>query len=107
MTPPTQLQEERHMPRVCTVCASPDRSAIDKAIVSQAPNRQIASLHGVSEAAIRRHARSHLPNALVKAAQVVAVATAADLLAQAQRLQEEARGVLEFAKAEGNPAGVL
>jgi hypothetical protein len=48
------------MPRLCTVCHHPDRSAIDRAVVSQSPNRQIASLHGVSEAAIRRHARSQV-----------------------------------------------
>ena len=95
------------MPRVCTICTHPDRSAIDKAVVSQAPNRQIASLHGVSESAIRRHARSHLPSTLVKAAEVEAVTNADDLLAQAQQLQSEARGVLEFAKREGNPGGVL
>src|SRR5262245_59736664 len=95
------------MPRLCTICHHPDRSAIDKAVVSQAPNRQIASLHGVSEAAIRRHARSHLPATLVKAAQVEAVAEAGDLLAQAERLQREALGVLEAAKTDGNLGGVL
>src|SRR5262245_65354921 len=95
------------MPRLCTICHHPDRSAIDKAIVSQAPNRQIASLHGVSEAAIRRHARTHLPATLVKAAQVEAVAEAGDLLAQAERLQREALGVLEAAKTDGNLGGVL
>lgn len=95
------------MPRICTICNHTARGAIDKAIVSQAPNRQIASLHGVSEAAIRRHARSHLPKTLVKAAQVEAVANADDLLDQAQRFQREALGVLEVAKADGNLGGVL
>ena len=64
------------MPRICTICTHPDRDAVDKAVVSQAPNRQIASLYGVSEAAIRRHKRSHLPKTLVKATEVEAVANA-------------------------------
>jgi len=95
------------MPRLCTICHHPDRSAIDKAVVSQAPIRQIASLHGVSDAAIRRHARKHLSKTLVRASEIAAVADADNLLAQAQRLQREALGVLEFAKADGNPGGVL
>jgi hypothetical protein len=95
------------MPRICTICTHPDRIAIDKAVVSQAPNRQIASLHGVSESAVRRHARSHLPKTLVVATQVEAVTNADDLLAQVQRFQREALGVLEAAKADGNLGGVL
>lgn len=95
------------MPRLCTVCHHPDRSAIDKGVVSQAPIRQLASLHGVSDAAIRRHSRRHLPKTLARASEIAAVADADDLLAQARRLQQEALGVLEFAKADGNPGGVL
>ncbi|MEP7081901.1 MAG: hypothetical protein ABI841_02870 [Chloroflexota bacterium] len=53
------------MPRVCTVCSSPDRDAIDAALVSGAPMRRIAPRYGVSETAIRRHRNRHLSPAIV------------------------------------------
>ncbi len=73
------------MPRTCTVCAHPERAAIDKALVADAPNRRIATKHGVSEAAIRRHKAEHLPAALVQAHEAEATADALDVLAELRR----------------------
>ncbi len=95
------------MPRICHVCSHPNRDAIDAAIVNQVPTSDISGLHGVSGDSIRRHGRNHLPGRLVRAGEIKAVAAADDLLGQALRLQEEALGVLELAKADGNPGGVL
>ena len=95
------------MPRICNVCSHPNREAIDAALVNQVPTSEISGLHGVSGDSIRRHGRNHLPGRLVKAGEIRAVAVADDLLSQALRLQEEALGVLELAKADGNPGGVL
>lgn len=83
------------------------RSAIDRAIVSLAPPVELAALHGVSSDSIRRHARKHVPKTLLKASEIAAVTEADNLLQQAQRLQREALGVLEHAKADGNLGGVL
>lgn len=49
------------MPRECTICAHPAAPAIDKAIVAGIANRRIATQHGLSEAAVRRHSKEHLP----------------------------------------------
>jgi hypothetical protein len=49
------------MPRVCTVCAHPDRGEIEMAIVAGAANRRIAAQFDLSESAIRRHRAVHLP----------------------------------------------
>ena len=45
--------------------------------------------------------------AAAQASEIAAVAEADGLLDQAQRLRRQALGVLEFAKADGNPGGVL
>ncbi len=75
------------MPRTCTVCASPKRAAIDKALLNNEPYRHIASQHGVSTAALQRH-RSHIPQALAKAQEAEEIAQADDLLGQVRELKE-------------------
>jgi len=47
------------MPRTCTVCAHPQRTGIDRALVGGASNRSIALHFGVSHMAVQRH-RAHL-----------------------------------------------
>lgn len=41
------------MGRACTVCAHPEVGAIDRSLVEGAPNRRVASRHGVTERAVR------------------------------------------------------
>jgi hypothetical protein len=53
--------------RVCTVCARPDRQAIDKALVAKQPYRRIAARHGVTTGALQRHAAEHLLAEIVDA----------------------------------------
>ncbi len=43
------------MGKPCTVCAHPDRSAIDAALEAGHPLRRIAAAHGVSKTALHRH----------------------------------------------------
>jgi hypothetical protein len=50
--------------RPCTVCSSPERVAIDKALVDGEPRRRIAARFGVPETSLRRHAVEHLPEVL-------------------------------------------
>lgn len=52
------------MPRRCTVCAHPERSTIDGAVVHGDSNRRIAARFDLSEAAVRRHAGAHLADDL-------------------------------------------
>ena len=54
------------MPRTCLACASPQRPAIDEALVSGEPLRNIAKRVSISPAAILRH-KSHVANALANA----------------------------------------
>lgn len=86
------------MARTCTVCAHPEREAIDQALVGGASNRSLASLYDVSEAAVRRHASNHLPAKLVMAEKAEEISRADDLLAQVRDLQARTLAILEAAE---------
>ena len=85
------------MPRVCTICTSPSVEAINSALVSGEPFRNIAERTGTSATALFRHKADHLPVTLVKAREATQVAHADDLLSQLQHLQETALGILKRA----------
>lgn len=78
------------MPRSCTVCGHAERHGIDAALASGEANRRIATQHGLTEAAVRRHAATHLPAAMVKAEEARQVAHGSDVLTS---LQEAGRRV--------------
>ena len=86
------------MPRSCTVCAHPERKAIDQALVEKTPNRRIASQHDVTERAVRNHKANHLPAALSKAREAGELAEAEDLLEQVRSLHARTLAILEAAE---------
>ena len=53
------------MPRTCLACASPERQAIDRAIVTGEPLRSIAKRVSISPAGLLRH-KTHVSRAIVK-----------------------------------------
>lgn len=81
------------MPRVCTICAHPDREAIEKAMVASQPYRAIARQWRVGRDALRNHKEGHLPALLVKAVQAGERDRAEELREQA-RAQEAAEEAL-------------
>jgi hypothetical protein len=93
------------MPRVCTVCSSPDRDAIDAAIVSGAPSRRIAVRYGVGATSIRRHARAHLSPAIVAAQDAVEEERGQTLAERLEGLYVRAHRILEAA--ESGHSGTL
>jgi hypothetical protein len=68
------------------------------ALVHRDPYRTIADRYGLSQSALKRHSKEHIPQLLVKAKQATEVADADDLLARVEELFEEAKEVLEAAK---------
>ena len=91
------------MPRACTVCASPERAAIDRALVSGEPVRAIASRYGtVGRMALQRHKEDHLPETLARARAAQEVALADDLRAAVLQLRDRAYGILGKAEASGD-----
>lgn len=87
------------MPRTCTVCSHELRPEIERALVSGEPTRKIASRYeSLSQAAVSRHSREHLPSSLARSQDAREVAEADDLLAQVRGLQERTLAILETAE---------
>ena len=90
------------MTRRCTVCAHEQRTAIDKALLTNESNRHIATRANLTEAALRRHKANHLPVSMVEAHEAEVVVQADDLLAQVTFLQARTLAILSKAEAADN-----
>lgn len=77
------------MPQVCTVCAHPERVAIDTALVAGTSNRRVAAQFNISESGVRRHKAEHLTQLLAKAPPEPAHADALRAQAAAQEVDEQ------------------
>ncbi len=87
------------MPQVCKICSSPQRAEVDAALIrGDGSNRRIASQLGVSEAAVRRHRASHLPQALVKSEAAQQLADSDSLVLEAKQVQGRAAALLTRAE---------
>jgi len=82
------------MPRECTVCGHPERDAIEDAFIDGTPKRRIAAQYGVSEQAVRRHIREHLPALLSLARDAERAARADSLLDRIEALQSRTEAAL-------------
>jgi hypothetical protein len=94
------------VPKQCSICVHPDRAAIDQALATRDPYRNIAERFGVSAPALSRHRKKHLTAAMDaarKAEEGQAVATALDIRAEIRGLVVKAREILEGeeSKADG------
>jgi hypothetical protein len=91
------------MARTCTVCAHPERHAIDLALVNGQPCRSIASRYvTIGRMALERHKSTHLPVKLVNAEAAADLAEAGDLLGQVRDLQTSALRILQKAEKAGD-----
>ena len=91
--------------RKCSVCSHPERSEIDKALVTRSMSyRNIAERFGVSVGALSRHKANHLPR-LVEAAKTSeaaqAVTSGAALIDELNSLLNRALAILEAAEGSG------
>ena len=94
------------MPRTCLACSSPEREAIDKALVAGEPFRNIAERVSISPAALFRH-KNHV-------ASVIGIAQAhhedrlgETLLDEMRRVQRKAWELLARTEAEGDNRGAI
>ena len=85
--------------RECTVCASPARRKIDKALASGTSHRELAKKHELGRAAIGRHAASHLVRAVAVAVDAREVSRGDALLATALGWESELAELYQLAKA--------
>jgi hypothetical protein len=91
------------MPQACTVCTHAERRAIDTALATgYLVNRRIATQHGLTESATRRHAAAHLPAHLVKAAEAEDLRHALDVVAQLKAINGASVQILAAARRAGD-----
>lgn len=90
------------MPRVCTICAHPDRREIETCLVDSVPFRIIASRFGTSSTSLQRHKTEHLPGKIVQAKAAQEIEEADDLLSQVQALRRKSLELLDKAERAGD-----
>lgn len=95
------------MPRICSVCSSQHRDAIDQAVTRGESFRRIAPQYGLSDRALRRHAEGHVPAAIVKAHEAREVARADDLLGLLREALADARRLRDLAEDEKDYRGAI
>jgi hypothetical protein len=92
------------MPRTCLACSSPERAAIDKALLAGEPLRNIAERVSISTPALFRH-KPHVAQAVVKAVERDEEKKGLDLVGEAERIRHKAWELLRKLEAEGDHRG--
>jgi hypothetical protein len=87
------------MPQVCSVCKSPEKVAVESAILRRVPLSRIAEQTKLSVFAMQRH-KKHMPANIVRSApyEVQQTVQAISLLDRVQSLMLEIRQIAEQAK---------
>jgi hypothetical protein len=94
------------MPRTCITCSHSEREAIDQALVSGEPLRNIAKRVSLSPAGLLRH-RNHLSQSIVKAAERREEHLGDSLLDEMRRVQRKAWELLSKTESEGDHRGAI
>jgi hypothetical protein len=89
------------MPRTCLACFSPEREAIDKALVAGEPFRNIAKHVSISPAALFRH-ENHVAKAIGEAQAQQEEHLGETLLDEMRRAQRKAWELLSKTESEGD-----
>src|SRR6516164_489936 len=94
------------MPRTCLACSHSEREAIDQALVSGEPLRNIAKRVSISPAALLRH-KNHIAEAIVKASEKREEQLGDSLLDEMRRVQRKAWELLSKTESEGDHRGAI
>jgi hypothetical protein len=87
------------MPQHCSVCAHPERLAIEREMMALRPFRDMAGRFGLSKSALFRHHDEHLSAAIVQASRIGEITRADDLVDRLIALARETQAILDRAKA--------
>lgn len=82
------------MSKPCSVCTHKQRHEVDRLLVARTPYRKITERFFVSQAALSRHLRAHLPQKLALAEQTEQAVEADRLLWDMRKLQQHTLKVL-------------
>jgi hypothetical protein len=94
------------MPRTCLACSSPEREAIDKALVVGESFRNIAERVSISPAALFRH-KNHVASAIGKAQTQHEERLGETLLDEMRRVQRKAWELLARTESDGDHRGSI
>ena len=86
------------------MCVHPQVDEINKALINGVSYYKVAERYGLSRTSVYRHAKNHLPAALVKAKEAEEVACGDDLLAQVRSLRDRTLSILNKAESTGKLA---
>ncbi len=100
------------MSRTCTICAHPDRAAIDTALIGGEAVRAVASRYvtngrPLGRMAMQRHKDEHLPAVLVKAKEVEEVTRGLDVVKQLRTINGVTMQILSEARQRKDPEVAL
>ncbi len=91
------------MPRRCTVCDHDEHYAINVDLVDRGVSyRTIANRYDLSEAALKRHSKEHIPELLLKAYEAIERNEAEDLAGELVRVKTDVHRLREKAEEEGD-----
>lgn len=91
------------MARDCTVCIHPKKDEINRVLLERsATYRIMADRYGLSQTALKRHKKGHLPVHVAKAHEAAEVAIADDLLQQIKALRNRSIAILQKAESAGD-----
>jgi hypothetical protein len=90
------------MPRTCTVCAHDEHHQINLDVLNRVAYRRIAAQRGLSEAAVRRHSREHIPELLLQAYEAIQRDDAEDLAEELLKVKADVHRLKEKAEEEGD-----
>lgn len=96
------------MPRLCTICAHPQRVEMESAVLGGKSIRSAAKAAGICWSALQRHLK-HLPVAIARAAETEALQIEAcgKLPARIEELIAQTRQILKSAKKKNDFAAAL
>jgi hypothetical protein len=100
----------RDMARRCTVCAHPELQAVNRALASGTPIRDVAGQFGLSRSALARHGEAHMQEVMGRAAEaqiITDLKLGADLLEHLRDLYQAGLEVLNDARRRGDPMMTL
>ena len=91
------------MPRLCSICNHPRHVEIDEVIVlGNDSYRTIANRFGLSESALKRHAKNHIAKSLTNSKQAMDAVLSDDLFKKIEVLEVETTGIKATALEAGN-----
>ena len=94
------------MPRTCLACSHPEREAIDKALATREPLRNIAKRVSISPAGLVRH-KSHVAATIVKAQERRDENLGDSIFDDIRRVQRKALELLGKMESEGDYRGAI